>query len=218
MARPGCRSEQSADSGTARSLVTSTSAPCVALDARSADTPFATPLAGRGQAAPSVKAISTTTWVQRLSSLLALTVALGGILVLASGRWSPGHASARPDSGQAPAARAVSVPSSPRRASRSRVVIRVSPLAARISVDDVFVPNPYVVDREQSAAPHRLRAEADGYKASNYLFTFESDVDFETALEPLPSPGAAQTRSGPTSSVGRVEHRVVIDTRNPYQP
>jgi hypothetical protein len=64
------------------------------------------------------------------------------------------------------------------------IALSALPLSARLFVDDVPVPNPYVTDRPRDATPHRVRAEAGGYVSMGAAVTFDRDSEVPLALTP----------------------------------
>jgi serine/threonine protein kinase len=124
---------------------------------------------------------------------LVAAALFGGLAVL---RWVPSHgASAMAANAVRVAAPSASVPAGP--VHPARLTVNVTPRTALLSVDDVRVPNPYVVDRLPDGASHRLRAEAPGFDPREWQFTLEGDAEFDVALERSGPPVAGGRRSAP---------------------
>jgi len=68
-----------------------------------------------------------------------------------------------------------------------RIRVETSPPVARLSIDDLVVPNPYVADKEPDGAPHVVRAEAPGYIAKTSTLRFDANTALQLALEREPS-------------------------------
>jgi serine/threonine protein kinase len=117
-----------------------------------------------------------------------VAAALGGGLVAL--RWLPSHidAAIAANALRAPAA-AASAPAG--NAHPAHLTVNVTPRTAILYVDDLPVPNPYIVDRPADGAPHRLRAEAPGFDSREWQFTLEGDAQFDVALDrsapPIPA-------------------------------
>jgi serine/threonine protein kinase len=138
-----------------------------------------------------------TLWVAGVGGGLAAVVAaavVGGIAVV---RWLPSHAET------AIATNALRAPTPAASAPVGHVshpahlTVNVAPRTAILSVDDVPVPNPYVVDRPADGVPHRLRAEAPGFDSREWQFTLEGDAEFDVSLERSAPPGAGGRRPAP---------------------
>jgi serine/threonine protein kinase len=81
----------------------------------------------------------------------------------------------------------------------SHVVVRASPPEARISVDDVVVPNPYVIDHVRDGVPHQLRATAPGYGMRTWALSYDSDLYMDLALAREAPPRPLERRAFPRS-------------------
>jgi serine/threonine protein kinase len=110
-------------------------------------------------------------------------IAAGSVALFAASRPRPATiASEVPLS--APAAGPSAAPAEAVPAAMAHVVLRALPPSARLYVDDVPVPNPYVADRPLDATPHRARAEAAGYAAREVTVAFDRDDEVALALAP----------------------------------
>ena len=118
--------------------------------------------------------------------------AFGAALVIAAVwadrmRWSAvpvltaSAAASMPAAAASMPAPAAPTDSTPRPAHAS---ISVFPAFARLYLDDVAVPNPYVVDHARDTTAHRLRVEAAGYETKARAFTFAEDIELEIHLSP----------------------------------
>jgi serine/threonine-protein kinase len=73
------------------------------------------------------------------------------------------------------------------------ISISVSPADARLSLDGVAVPNPFVVKRTPDTTPHELVAEASGYQSLKRMVRFERDLTVMLGLAALPASTPAVT-------------------------
>lgn len=128
--------------------------------------------------------------VAGVAALLSAAL-LGGF---ATFRWLPSH----PDAALAANAPHASPSSAPPQAAArlAHLTVNVAPRTASLYVDDVPVPNPYIVDRPADGVPHRLRAEAPGFDSREWQFTLEGDAEFDVSLERAALPPAG-VRRGP---------------------
>jgi serine/threonine protein kinase len=81
---------------------------------------------------------------------------------------------------------------------KTHVVVVASPAAARLYLDDVSVPNPYVAEHPSDTTARHLRVEADGYETTTRELTFAEDIDLVMSLSPdppEPSPVAVARRA-----------------------
>jgi hypothetical protein len=79
--------------------------------------------------------------------------------------------------------------------------ISVAPADARLKLDGVAVPNPFVVQRRSDKLPHELVAEAPGYQPLKRNLQFERDLTVMLGLSPAPQPAA--TTEPPKTAGGR---------------
>jgi eukaryotic-like serine/threonine-protein kinase len=80
-----------------------------------------------------------------------------------------------------------------------RVVIRASPPAAQIFLDEEAVDNPYAAQRAADELAHLVRVEAPGYATKTATLTFSADVSADLALA-LVDPVAPRPRIGPSAA------------------
>ncbi len=127
---------------------------------------------------------------------IAAAAAFGAALVIAAvwadrTRWNAGPVMTASAAANLPPPAAPA--DAPARA--AHVSIRALPAFARIYLDDVAVPNPFVVDHGRDTTAHRLRVEAVGYETKTRAFTYAEDIELEMSL----SPDTAAPRSPPTA-------------------
>lgn len=114
--------------------------------------------------------------------------------------------------------------------SLARVAVRVSPLNARVFLDDHPIANPFVAVQRRDTSTHRLHAEASGYNARTIDLSFQADAEVEIELSPQSwlvhrlgpmawtAPQATQAqRNSKTASGASSPGTLGIDNMNPYQ-
>jgi serine/threonine-protein kinase len=102
---------------------------------------------------------------------------------------------------QAPAAAPETAAQAPRR-SLVTVEVRVSPVTARLEIDDAeLTSNPFIGGYVGDGSAHRVRASAPGYITKTVSITFDANVKLDLSLErSAPAHGAAAVRSAPARS------------------
>jgi serine/threonine protein kinase len=159
--------------------------------------------------------------------LLAAAGALGALVALAA--FVVGRSSTH---GFATAPSAITeVPTAPveSRPHAVHVIVRASPPAAQIYLDDQPIENPYVNERARDLQVHRLRIEAPGYATKTSTLTFSADVSVDIALA-IAEPAVSRSRvaappaqpgagGGPASSSSTAASDAApkrIEMQNPY--
>ena len=144
-------------------------------------------------------------------ALAAAVMALAAVLVFAVTRPSapPAPAAARPTAPTTPPEPAATTPPAqtqgiavalppitppvvPQKVDLA-MKLKASPSQAKIWVDGVEVAaNPYSAQIPKDGASHKVRADAPGYVPKEMLFTADSDVSLELALDPIVRSGVAR--------------------------
>lgn len=207
----GSRSDVGSDSGSSRRSGAGSSAP--AAETKSAEVPMlATTIA------PSSRRASTPIVVG--AAAFALVTALGGYFWFASRAVAPSplppqvaaDTASTPSSSSAVAVSAPSVPASaPASVSSSRIVVTTVPKGAVLSLDGVAVVNPY--EGTLSDGPHKLRAQAAGFRTTERVLTPKDSGDIVLNLEAV----AHGEDPAPPSTSRPKKPKHAIDDTDPYK-
>lgn len=100
--------------------------------------------------------------------------------------------------------RDVPPPASSTEPGRVEIVVRASPAAAQITIDDKPVENPFVAAYPKDGTMHRIAAHAWGYepKSESVLFTADTIVNLGLNLRASPANSPVAPASGLTKRAG----------------
>ncbi len=113
----------------------------------------------------------------------------------------------------------VTAPEPPR---TSRIIVLAAPSWAHVYLDEVLVPNPFIVDHSADSAPHWLRVEAPGYEPKSRAMTFATDIQVDVELAPSRVSRAQTAKVEPPPAVASAPRQepafVAVGTKGPLVP